>query len=124
MLGEDKQSKELSKHVKRCATHLKPRKTRTTPPLALPSDLLQHSHAKNEDIAATLGLDSPLLYVPVDDGGRLARSHGKDLRYLRDITREGAVRVQKIAREGKVGGDRGLYTTSAVKQGGLVYVKS
>ena len=52
--------------------------------------------------------------------GRLARSHGKDLRYLRDITREGAVRVQKIAREGKVGGDRGLYTTSAVKQGSLV----
>ena len=68
MLGEDKQSKELSKHVKRCASHLKPRKTRTTTPLALPSDLLQDSHAKNEDIAATLGLDSPLLYVPVDDG--------------------------------------------------------
>ena len=107
MLGEEKQRRELSKHAKRCVTTLKAEKP--TLPSTLPelNDILS-AKVKNEDIAENLGLDSPLLYVPVHDGGRLDRTHGVDRVYMKEITKRTNVEIKKVPRENGVGGDRGL----------------
>ena len=121
MLNEEKQKKELTKHMKRCEKILK--QIKPTLPTTLPSldELVENTkNVKNEDIANTLGLESPLLYVPVHAGDRLENTHSLDVHYMNEITMKTAVEITKIPKQNGVGGDRGLYSKQDIQQGELV----
>ena len=108
MLKEEKQKKELIKHAKRCAKTLLQKRPEL--PTSLPElNAILAEGVKNEDIADSLGLDSPLLYVPVHNEGRLDRTHNVDVQYMKEITSKMSVDVKKVPRDNGVGGDRGLY---------------
>ncbi len=107
MLEEIKEQKQLLKNAKRCDSSLK--KKKPTLPTTLPElNTIIEKGVKNEDIAESLGLDSPLLYVPVHDQGRLDQTHHIDMHYMKEITEKTSVEVRKVPREHGVGGDRGL----------------
>ena len=121
MLNDSKSIKEFKKNIKTCNTVIN--KEKPTLPTDIPSNLneIVSGNVENEDIANSLGLDSPLLYVPLHTSTRLDSTHHLDQLYMNTITKNSNCQIKRMYSKAGVGGNRGLYNIKTnIKKGSLV----